>query len=384
MKTTTSMFRIRQLAAASAATGFMATAVLAQHVPGVHGSLDAITVLPTATAPAATQPTTVIPAGHPQLNAGGGQSISSLHEGMAAAKTGAVRVIVSQGTKDGPAIGRDSARVELLSKGVVIKTYLTQVDEKGVIELHDLPLDVPFQPVVTIIHGGAEQQRVGAAMHKYQPAIEFDMPVFETTDVKPGWTIGLRDVEAQAVPSESGGSETYVRLTDMIGVFNPSDHAWTGEQVGDGRQTLAVALPANAGNVQFGPGMAEAGAKVVDGQVVRGKTMLPGSAEYMFAYDVLVKDGKATVSFTSPADTTLFALYVPGDWKIINTTGLEIAAAGGAHAAGKAQLIKARSLKAGSVVSIELGGITVLAAATRPAETVDHTTDLHLPQPPQK
>ena len=39
------------------------------------------------------------------------------------------------------------------------------------------------------------------------------------------------------------------------------------------------------------------------------------------------KGGKAALSFTAPADTTLFAMYVPGDWKVTKTSGLELAAA---------------------------------------------------------
>jgi len=374
------------VAACAAAATFSAMPVIAQHVPGVKGSLDAVTVLPTgpaASSAAATQPT-VIPAGHPQIMKDATPPTAALHGDMGAAKTGALRVVVSQGTKLGPPIGKDSARVELLSQGVAIKTYLTQVDDKGIIELHDLPLDVPFQPVITIVHDGAEQQRVGAVMHKYQPAIEFDMPVYEITTQKPAWTIGLRDIETQVVTAQGGGTDLYVRFTDMIGGFNPEGRAWTGESVGGVRQTLAIALPAEAVNVQFGPGMAEAGPKVVNHTVIRGKTMLPGSTEYMIAYDVPVKAGRARVTFTAPADTSLFALYVPGEWTVEKTEGLEGASAGGTHATGKSQLLKAKVVKAGELLSVEFSGIKPPPPpATKPAEA-DHTTDLHLPIPSGK
>jgi hypothetical protein len=171
----------------------------------------------------------------------------------------------------------------------------------------------------------------------------------------------------------------------MFGGFNPSDRAWIGEQVGDSRQVLSVPLPEGAINVQFGPGMAEAGAKVVNNSVVRGKTMLPGSTQYIFAYDLPVKDGKATVSFTAPADTTLFALYIPGTWTVDKMTGLEAGASSGAHAAGQKKLLKARTIKAGATVSVELSGIKPPPPpATAPGQTGDHSTDLNLPKSPGK
>ena len=362
------------VAACAAAATF--NSVWGQHVPAVHGSLDAVTVLPTS--PAATQPATM-PAGHPQV----GDPVQAMHAGMAAAKSGALRVIVTQGTKDAPPIGQDPVRVELLSQGKTIKTLLTTVGEKGVIELHDLPLDVPFQPVVTVTHGGAEQQRVGAVIHKYQPAIEFDMPVYETTTDKPAWTIGLRGIEVAAVASPDGA--LVLRITDMIGAFNPADRAWTGEAVGDTRQTLAIPLPDKATNVQYGPGMLEAGAKVIGNTVVRGKTMVPGSTQYVFAYDIPVKDGKAVITFTTPTDTSLFALYVPSAWTVDKATGVEVAAAGGTHSTSGAKLLKAKALKAGTPVSVELSGIQPPPPpATQPGEMLDHSTDLSLPKPNQK
>jgi hypothetical protein len=354
----------------------------AQHVPSARGSLDAVTVLPT-TLPAG-HPSTM-PAGHPAIPTTQADPMKAMHEGMTAAKSGALRVNISQGTKDGPAIGKDPVRVDLLSQGVVIKTIRTTVGEKGVVELRDLPLDVPFQPVITVTHGNAEQQKVGAVIHKYQPAIEFDMPVFETTADKPSWTIGLRGIECDVVVSPENASQLYVRVADMIGGFNPADKAWLGEGSGESRTTLSLPLPEGAGNVQYGPGMLEAGAKVVDKTVIRGKTMIPGSTQYIYAFDVPVKDGKAAVSFTTPVDTALFALYIPATWNVEKATNVEVAPASGNHGSNGAKLLKAKTLKAGTVVTVAFSGITPPPVpATKPGEILDHNTDLKLPQPPAK
>ncbi|HVT81358.1 MAG TPA: hypothetical protein VHM90_11950 [Phycisphaerae bacterium] len=360
------------------AVAALTAAAAAQHIPSVHGSLDAVTVLPT-TAPASQAAhSATMPSGHPQVPAeGAGGDVQAMHQGMATSKTGALRVNVSQGTKLAAPVGKDPVRVDLLSQGVSIKTILTTVGDKGIIELHDLPLEIPFQPVITVTHGGAEQQKVGAVMHKFQPAIEFDMQVFEVTTEKPEWTIGLRNIEAQAVATEGANPQTFIRLVDMIGGFDPADRAWAGE--GEDRHTLSIDLPEGATNVQYGPGMAEADPRVAAGKVLRGKTMLPGSTQYIFACDLPVKDGRAAATFTAPADTTLFALYLPGEWKVEKTSGLELGNASGAHAAGKAQLLKAKAIKAGAVLSVELSGIKAPApVAANPA--ADHTTDLQLPK----
>jgi hypothetical protein len=350
-----------------------------------RGSLDAVTILPS-TQPASQQPPisgNAIPAGHPQVqgeaNGMNASAIPGHPAKMQAPKFGALRVKVSQGTKDAVPVGKDSVKVELFARGVVLKTLRATLDESGIIELHDLPLETPFQPVVTVTHAGAEEQMVGPPMHTYQPAVELDMKVYETTAEKPAWTIGIRQILAEPVTVNGG---TVLRITEMIGGYNPLDRAWTGESTADGTQTFALALPADAQNVQFGPGLAEAGGKVVAGKAVRGKTMLPGINQYVLAYDIPVTDGKASISFVAPADTTLFAMYVPGDAKIDSHTGLDIGKAGGTNGEAARQLLKAKTVKAGTVLTVDLSAVKVPPPPTTQAtEPPDQTTDLHLPRP---
>jgi hypothetical protein len=210
--------------------------------------------------------------------------------------------------------------------------------------------------VISVLHGGVEQQMVGPPMHKYQPAVEVEMAVYEVTNEKPAWTTGMRHVSLKGVAMDGGVG---VNVTEVMGVYNPLDRAWAGEDVGGRMRTVAVTLPAGARDVQFGQGMLEAGAVLVDGVLVRGGAMLPGAAQCVFGYTMPTSGGRAKVSFVAPAKTTLFVLYVPGDWKVEKVDGLEVGQASGSKGDAGQRLLKAKALKAGQVVSVELSGVAV-------------------------
>jgi hypothetical protein len=377
-------------AAALAAHAALPQGAPAQHIQNARGSLDAMTVVPS-TQPSAAMP--ALPPGHQGAGAAApGMSAGAIpgHPGKPqSAGTGALRIVFKQGTQGGTALAKDPVRIELFARGEIVKTFHSTVSENGILEIEKLSLDPPFQAVVTVTHGGVEQQLVGPPQHRYQPAIEMDMPVFETTSDKPAWTVGLRHIQVEPVKVEKPGQPAGLALqvTEMIGGFNPSDRAWTGEVVDGEPRTLAVPLAANVTTVQFGPGLAEARAKVINNTVVRPRAMLPGSAQYVFGYTVPVVEGKATLAFATPADTTLFALYVPGEVKVEQAAGLEAGTAAGSHGDEKRQLLKAKAVKTGQVVTVSLSNIQPPkppVAATQPSELTNQTTDLHLPQPAPK
>jgi hypothetical protein len=330
-----------------------------------------------APATGAAQP--ALPAGHPAVGAGTMDPAMAGRMGMmGGASAGAIRVNISQGTKGGPALGKEPVTVMLFVRGVAVKTYKTAIDSKGVVELHDLPLDMAFQPIITVDYKGSEQQLVGPPVTKMQPMVEMDMPVYEVTGDKPEWTIGLCDIEAEAVKTADGSPGLF--FTEVVGAYNPSDRAWMGAVVGGQRRTMVLPLPEGATDVQVGPGFAEAGAMVLDGALVRGKTLLPGTTQFVFGYTQAGRDGKVTASYTAPADTTLFALYLPADVKVEKLTGLEVGTAGGTSGAAKRQLLKAKGMKAGETVSAVISEIKLPVVATKP-EKLPATSDLHLPEP---
>lgn len=312
-----------------------------------------------ATPPATTGPATTgaasMPAGHP------GAGAFPAHPAVGGAKAGGVRVLISQGTKGGPAIGEDAVTVELYARGKVLKTYQTKIDAKGVVELRDLPVEESFQPVITVLHGGTPQRLVGGEITKYQPAIEFEMKVFETTETRPDWTIGMRYVTM--IP-QGLGKVTSLKIEETIGGYSPSDRAWVGtENAAKEREAFAVPLPANATDVVLGMGMLEAGAKMVEGKLVRPGPMLPDSTAYVFGYTVPVKDGKATVSFVSPAKVSLFAVYAPAGAKAVKVEGLEVGKAQGGHGKQGELMFKGKDVKAGAVATVELSDISYADSA---------------------
>ena len=376
--------KANQIYTGALSLALIASVTLAQRPP-VRGGQGAITPTPGTSStnqpglPAGhpAMPTDgALPSGHPAVSGGAPAAGMAGHSSeMTGAKSGAIKVNVTQGTPDGGKLGLDPVTVQLFAKGVSIKTFKSALDENGVIELHDLPLDVPFQPIITVTHNGADEQYVGPPMHKLQPMVEMDMRVYDTTGVKPAWSIGLRDVDVDVV--DAGGTPG-LHFTELLGGSCPGDRAWTGEVVGGQLRTMTLRLPEEAMQVELGPGFAEAGAQAVDHTIIRGKTMLPGTTQYVFGYTIVAKDGKVTASFTAPTDITLFALYLPKDIKVETLTGLELAQASGTNATQNRQLLKAKSVKAGQTLSAVLTGIKMPVAATKP-EVLPQTSDLHLP-----
>jgi hypothetical protein len=85
------------------------------------------------------------------------------------------------------------------------------------------------------------------------------------------------------------------------------------------------------------------------------------------------------LNFAAPADTTLFAVYVPGDAKVEKFEGLEMKKAGGMHGEEGKQLLKAAAMKNGAGAVLELSGLKP-PVVVKEAE-LPEGTDLNLPRP---
>lgn len=249
----------------------------------------------------------------------------------------------------------------------------------GILEIHNLPLDTPFQPVVTITHAGVEQETVGPPMHKYQPAIELDMKVYESTAEKPAWTCGLRKITVEPVVIKG---ELRLQVTEVVGGFNPTDRAWAGQN----GVTLTIPLPRNAQNVQLGQGLAESNPKIISGSVptiTRGRAMQPGSTAYEFGYQLPVKNGAAEISFAVPAMTGLFAVYVPQSFKVDQAVGVKVSAASGKSGVVGRTLLVGKGVK--ETVTVGLSNITPpVVVPVADAPVIDGKTTLDLKRPGEK
>gem|GEM_PF-4561891 len=352
--------------------------VMAQHAPMPRGSSDAVsTTKPArtlnintdnanATMPAGTSST---PMDHP-----GGSK-----QPVERADFGTLRLTLKQGTKGAPPLKAVPVTIDLLSRGQKLKTIEKTLDDGVTVELDKLALSPAFQPIITVARDGAVQQMVGPALHPMQSKVELEMSVYEITSDKINWTMGMRHVTMMPMQTPTG---VVLKVEELVGVYNPTDRAWTGDVQPDGeRMTYGVQLPKEASDVLFGKGMLEAGAKVKNNMIVRGTTMVPGASDLVYGYSLPVKDGKATLTLISPGDTGMLAVYVPGDFKVEKFSGVGEGKASGLHGASGRILYKAKDVKPGAVTVFELSGIKVQEARPRDMGPV---MPLNLPKPEVK
>jgi len=225
--------------------------------PPVRGSLDAMTVVP----PTQDGSATGVARGHPMLPGQGDMGAGGMGMMMGGATSGAIRVNVTQGTKDGPALGR-SGDVQLFSKGVALKTYrrrwMTRASWSFMICLWRRRFSDHYGDAR---RGGAAVR--GPPVTKMQPMVEMDMAVYETTAEKPAWTIGLRDIDVVAVDLAHGDR---VAVHGVVGGIQSDGWAWTGELVNGQRRTMTLPLAADARTCSLGRGLRSGG----DGGGARG------------------------------------------------------------------------------------------------------------------
>ncbi len=343
---------IRPLLTALGLTGLLAGFALAQHGPALRS--DAAVTTQPATLPAGHPPLTGsngLPAGHPPIT---NYDLPAGHPPISGDKplTAALRVNVTQGTKNGPALGKDAVTIEIYSVGKVMKKVDSFLDAKGSVTVENIPLDHPVQPVITVHHAGADEQAIGSPITTQQPTLEMNMPVYETTDVQPAWTIGMRRV-ILAVNSKG------LHVIETIGGYNPTDLAWLGAKTADDRETFSLGLPADATDIQLGAGLATSRGKVLDHRVVRAVPMLPGVTEYDLSYLIPVKDGAAKVTFVSPAKVSLFAVYMRAGGMTVKADGIALSKVPGIDDGGRYRVYTAKAVPAGTVITVELSDITL-------------------------
>ena len=203
---------------------------------------------------------------------------------------------------------------------------------------------------------GGEQQLVGAVINIFQPAVELEMKVYEVTEERPTWTIGLRTVLAKVdkvggVVGAAGGGDHRSVQPGAEGLAGGEGGGWEpagdGDQAAGGGERSAV----RAGDARGG------------GQ---GRKRHGGSRQDDAAGDARACDGilcavggggRALLRYAAPADTTLMAVYLPAGVKIEKSVGVEVGKPGGVHAVSKDQLLKGKGIKVGTDVVIELSGI---------------------------
>jgi hypothetical protein len=151
----------------------------------------------------------------------------------------------------------------------------------------------------------------------------------------------------------------------MISVFNPADRSWTGKAAGGAAPaTLAITLPATATDIASPSGLTP-----VDGKLVYGGAMQPGSAEFQFTYVVPAKDDAAEVSLLAPADNGSLFVFLPEDGTTVTSAELKkMEIRPGMNLRENSRFYTALPQKAGDRVKFVVSGLKNVKATPAPAE----------------
>src|SRR5687767_7984159 len=166
-----------------------------------------------------------LPAGHPPISgmpAKTGAAVQAMQPGTTQpAMFGTLVVRAVQGTAGGPAIGELPVVVDLLMGDQAVDKKQLKLDAEGALRLDNIPLSMNITPVVKVTYNGVEFTGHGGAMDASRAEQQVQVPVFESTDAAPAWTVKMQHVMLD--PTVEG-----VRVTEMLAVENPTDRAWVG------------------------------------------------------------------------------------------------------------------------------------------------------------
>ncbi|MGE5609528.1 MAG: hypothetical protein ACM359_09765 [Bacillota bacterium] len=259
-----------------------------------------------------------LPAGHPTLPAGH-PDVSGMAPTTRPASHGGIAVRAIQGTAGGPAIANKDISIELYHEGKVIRKIDGKLDDKGILVVEDLPLSLPFQPVVTLSYQGVEYQTTGPVLDSLHPNQQLELAVYETTDQAPAWQVPMRHVLVEPTPEG-------LKVLEMLAFENPSDRTWLGTTDATGhRATLSMPMPAGIQNLQFGGDVHECCIKLQGGNLVNTMPLQPGAAQMQLTYLIPAKDGQASFNITAPGLVKNMILFVPQDGAAVKVDGLQAA-----------------------------------------------------------
>lgn len=263
-----------------------------------------------------------LPKGHPPLEGMMGGHEGHGHGAMGGAATrpavkGSLTIQLVQGSKDGPALGKEKLTVELYHQQVKVSAHTLETDEKGAAVLRDIPLRMPVEPLITLQHGGVVQQKLGAMLTAEAANGAVTMKVYEVTDKKPGLSLSMRHVLVRA--DESGA-----QVIEMVEILSDSDRIWLGEMRQDKRVSLVLALPPGARNIQLPPMSGDEAPQAVGGNIVVRDAIYPGRNRppVQFAYQLEAKGGAITVPIVAALPTKRLMVIAPAEKAKVTAEGL--------------------------------------------------------------
>jgi len=186
-----------------------------------------------------------------------------------------------------------------------------------------------------------------------------DVPVYETTDQMPQWSISMRHIIIHPLADS-------VEVTEMLSVQSAGDRAWIGTPDAKGnRTTLSLTLPAGAKQLSIGGAFDGASVAIVDGKLVTKQPMVPGEERYQLRYVIPAVNDKATLTITAPASVGHMMVFVPDDGSVIdappNLQSMGTQQLG--DKGPKTRCFIAMSIVPGQTMAIGLSGLKAAAAA---------------------
>jgi len=250
-----------------------------------------------------------LPPGHPELPGIAAPTQPASHADIA------VRVL--QGTQNAAAVAGEPIAIEMYYQGKIIRKIDARLDDKGVALIDDIPLTLPFQPVLKVVHQGVEYQAVGDVADSQHPTQQIELTVYEASDQTPAWQLHMRHVIID--PSPQG-----VKVTEMLAMQNPSDRTWLGAADASGaRVTMALALPAGTQQIELGGDLTHSFVKIENERLVSAMPLQPGWSQVQLTYRVPAKDGQVNLTFTAPGPVKQMILFVPQGGAVAKVSGLE-------------------------------------------------------------
>jgi cytochrome c-type biogenesis protein CcmF len=306
--------------------------------------------------------TAALPAGHPGFDQVAGPSTQP-------AITGTLKIRTVQNTAGAKAAGADPVALELYYRGQIFDQTNTTLSNDGSLNVTELPVRLGIQPIVRVTHGGVVFSAAGEVMDPDHPTQNLSIPIYETTDQAPDFSITMRHVIIQ--PSPTG-----LDVMEMLAVNTPGDRAWTGNP---DKTTLTLSLAPGVKDVHVGGGLDQSAVQVTDGKLVSHQALIPGEDRYQLQYSVAAKEGKAVLAITAPAKVGHVLVFIPDDGTTVTADGLKSMGSEQMDDKGtKTRYYMATSLEPGQTVTLTVAG---LSAAAAPAPDVSETADASQPAP---
>lgn len=210
--------------------------------------------------------------------------------------------------------------------------------------------------VVTAEHRGITYSSALVVFATGETTALANVEVYEPTD-RAEW-IWLRQQHVIVTPDPASGT---LQVVEIAIVQNGGDTTFVGADRGAGVETVRLALPSQAYDVDLGRVLARSAA-MQPGAIVYSGPLLPGQTELVLAYSVALTNGGYALPKLLTLDTD--ALEVLVEDVGLTARSAQLSGPVTAEAAGKRFLrLSGRGIAAGTLVSIELAGSGAASAA---------------------